>query len=181
MYQTLKLSPRKFTCRILTRSKSWTNHNTFELTFENKSNQRPTRNILKIHPHHYPNKSNPFNTYIIKVNSPICTNTKVEYFNLFCYCITYSNIGLYHKISPFFDLLTTWILGDFHSDLLRSTPQHSVVFAMTILMMLHLLSYQQSPLQLLAVYILRFTPFSYCLPNHTGLYTWYILSNFILF
>ena len=107
MYQTLKLSPRKFTCRILTRSRSWTNHNTFELTFENKSNQRPTRNILKIHPHHYPNKSNPFNTntYIIKVNSPICTNTKVEYFNLFCYCITYSNIGLYHKISLFFDLL----------------------------------------------------------------------------
>ena len=74
--------------------------------------QRPTRNILKIHPHHYPNKSNPFNTYIIKVNSPICTNTKVEYFNLFCYCITYSNIGLYHKISLFFDLLTRWILGD---------------------------------------------------------------------
>ena len=97
----------------------------------------------------------------------------MEYFNLFCYCITYSNIGLYHKISLFFDLLTTWILGDFHSDLLRFTPQHSVVSAMTILMMLHLLSYQQSPLQLLAVYILQFTPFSYCLPNHTGLYTWY--------
>ena len=58
--------------------------------------------------------------------------------------------------------------GDFHSDLLRFTPQHSVVFALTILMMLHLLSYQQSPLQLLAVYILQFTPFSYCLPNHTG-------------
>ena len=61
--------------------------------------------------------------------------------------------------------------GDFHSDLLRFTPQHSVVFAMTILMMLHLLSYQQSPLQLLAVYILQFTPFSHCLHNHTGLYT----------
>ena len=75
----------------------------------------------------------------------------MEYFNLLCYCITYSNIGLYHKISLFFDLLTTWILGDFHSDLLRFTPQHSVVFAMTILMMLHLLSYQQSRLQLLAV------------------------------
>ena len=52
--------------------------------------------------------------------------------------------------------------GDFHSDLLRFTPQHSVVFAMTILMMLHLLSYQQSPLQLVAVYILQFTPFTYC-------------------
>ena len=32
-------------------------------------------------------------------------------------------------------------------------------------MMLHLLSYQQSPLQLLAVYILQFTPFSFCQSN----------------
>ena len=101
--------PRKFTCRILTRSKSWTNHN----AFENKSNRRPT--IISWRYTHITIQTNQItmqSTYIIKVSSPICTlqiqKTKVEY--LFCYCITYSNKGLYHKISLFFDLLTTWIL-----------------------------------------------------------------------
>ena len=33
----------------------------------------------------------------------------MEYLFCYSYCITYSNIGLYHKIALFFALLTTWI------------------------------------------------------------------------